>query len=83
MAIRNNRQTIKQNAAGSIKRRREAGTLSQHALAELVGVSQPLVSAWECGKVAPSIEDLVNIERVLTISPGELLIEVGYGGKQA
>jgi transcriptional regulator with XRE-family HTH domain len=82
MAIRKNRDLIKQAAAGHIKKHRETKAVSQTALADSIGVSQPLVSAWERGKVAPSVEDLVNIEQALKLDRGELLLEVAYGTHQ-
>lgn len=82
MAIRKNRQAIRSMAASQIKAKREGSTISQLALAKMIGVSQPLVSAWERGKVAPSIEDLVNIEQALELPKGDLILSVAYGGAQ-
>jgi transcriptional regulator with XRE-family HTH domain len=80
MSIRKSREQIKRHAAISIKRHREANTTSQQLLASKVGVSQPLISAWERGKVAPSVEDLVAIELALGLDRGQLILEVAYGG---
>lgn len=82
MGIRNNREQIKRHASASIKRHREAKATSQQSLAVKVGVSQPLISAWERGKVAPSVEDLVAIEEALELQRGELILEVAYGGSK-
>ena len=79
MTIRKNRKVIKEQAAVAIKRHRETSKTSQQALASKVGVSQPLVSAWECGKIAPSVEDLVNIEDALGIARGTLFFEIASG----
>lgn len=79
MAVRKNREHIRAAAAANIKRCRESKAMSQLALAKMIGVSQPLISAWERGKVAPSVEDLVNIEQVLELDRGHLLLQVAYG----
>jgi transcriptional regulator with XRE-family HTH domain len=79
MTIRKNRKVVKDNAAGVIKGHRVKTRVSQQALASQIGVSQPLVSAWECGKIAPSVEDLINIEEALGIDRGTLYFEIASG----
>lgn len=79
MAIRKNRETIRKAASHVIRKHREGGSMSQLALANSLGISQPLVSAWECGKIAPSVEDLVGIEQVLGLAKGTVILEVAYG----
>ena len=44
-----------------------------------MGASQPLVSAWECGKVTPGIDDIVAIETALHVEQGSLLFACAYG----
>jgi transcriptional regulator with XRE-family HTH domain len=80
MAVRKNRDQIRQSAATAIKKSREQSGISQIALARTLGVSQPLVSAWERAKVAPSLEDLVAIESALSLNRGSLILDVAYGG---
>lgn len=79
MANRKNRDLIRQSAAEAIKKAREASTTSQISLAKTLGVSQPLISAWERAKVAPSVEDLVGIEQALGLERGSLILDVAYG----
>jgi len=52
--------------------------VSQTRLADLLGVSQPLVSSWECGKVTAGLDDLCAIEDVLGIVKGELVLAIIY-----
>jgi len=48
-------------------------------MADLLGISQPLVSSWECGKVTPGIDDLARIEQVLGVERGSLFVAIAYG----
>ena len=78
MGIRKDRQALRTHSAQLIKQARAKHNCSQMKLAELLSVSQPLVSSWECGKVTAAIDDLVAIERVLDMPAGELLLAVAY-----
>ena len=56
-----------------IKKFREAKRLSQKDFAEQIGVSNSRVSNWEQGVNRPDVDLLVNICKVLNVSPSELL----------
>ena len=78
MGTRKHRQELRDCSSEVIKRARNKTNVSQTRLAELLGVSQPLVSSWECGKVTAGLDDLVAIEKVLGITKGELVLAVIY-----
>ena len=66
------------NALGeAIRRARARNSLSQGELAERVGVSRGLLSAWETGRIAPSEQDLAELRRIL----GRIRRE--YGAKES
>ena len=48
---------------------------SQREFAELVGTTQQHVSEWECGKVEPTLSNIVRILCVLEITFEELIEE--------
>lgn len=56
-----------------IKKFREAKKLSQKDFAKKIGVSNSRVSNWEQGVNRPDVDLLVNICKVLNVSPSELL----------
>ena len=56
-----------------IKKFREARNLSQKDFANKIGVSNSRVSNWEQGVNRPDVDLLVNICKVLNVSPSELL----------
>lgn len=78
MSARKDRNDLRLTAAQVIKDARRLEGVSQTRLAELLGISQPLVSSWECGKVTPGIDDVANIERVLHAPQGSLLFAIAY-----
>lgn len=78
MNARRNRKQLRGTAAKVIKDARQYGNISQVRLAQLLGISQPLVSSWECGKVTPGIDDVANIETVLGVPEGSLLVGIAY-----
>lgn len=47
-------------------------------MARRMGISQPLVSSWECGRLTPSIWDVTKIESVCSAEPGEILMQIAY-----
>jgi transcriptional regulator with XRE-family HTH domain len=57
----------------TIKQLREAGKLTQGALAERIGVSSKTVSKWETGKGLPDISLLQPLAQALGISVIELM----------
>lgn len=78
MSARKERNDVRSAAAKVIKDARQLEGVSQIRLAQLLGISQPLVSAWECGKVTPGIDDVANIERILDTEQGLLLFAIAY-----
>ena len=78
MATRRSHMTLRTSAAAIIREHRTEAGVSQVELADRLDVSQPLVSAWECGKVIPCVDDLVAIERALKVSKGRILMKVAY-----
>jgi len=65
-------------AGGVIVKYRELSGMSQMELARRMGVSQPLVSSWECGRLTPSIWDVTKMESVLSVGAGEMLMQIAY-----
>lgn len=65
-------------AGGVIVKYRELAGLSQMEMARRMGISQPLVSSWECGRLTPSIWDVTKIESVCSAEPGEILMQIAY-----
>ncbi len=57
----------------NLKQARERIGISQAQLAELVGVSQPMVAQYELNTKIPSVIVAVNIEKVLNVSCRELV----------
>lgn len=78
MATRRSHMTLRNSAATIIREHRSEAGVSQVELAKRLTVSQPLVSAWECGKVIPCIDDIVAIERALKVAKGRILMKVAY-----
>ncbi len=78
MSARNNRPELRSKAAMLIKEARGFENVSQMRLAEMMNVSQPLVSSWECGKVTPAIDDIVAIEKALCLRQSSLLLAIAY-----
>jgi transcriptional regulator with XRE-family HTH domain len=60
------------NVAAGLRSARERAGVTQSALAEATGTSQATISAYENGRVAPSIETL---ERLLAATGSRLAIE--------
>lgn len=54
--------------------RRRAG-LSQRELAELTGIAQPNISAYESGRLTPSPATLARIEEASRLRPSMLLLQ--------
>ena len=54
------------------KERRMAG-FSQKDFAEKLGITQQRVSEWECGKVEPTLYNVIAIIRILDISFEDLI----------
>lgn len=63
--------------ATRIRLARKAKKLSQRSLARLMGVSPSAVAQWETSVTAPSIDNRVDLARILSIEFIELLPEAG------
>lgn len=57
----------------NLKHARESRGISQAELAELIGVSQPMVAQYELNTKIPSIVIAVNMEKVLGVSCRQLV----------
>jgi transcriptional regulator with XRE-family HTH domain len=77
MNIQKNTKT-RQVGAEVLKRERKYKSVSQSELARRLGVSQPLVSSWESGRIKLGIEDAVAIELALDLEPGWVLITISH-----
>ena len=63
---------MEQIGAGLAQRRKQLG-MSQEELAKQIGVTRQAVSKWESGAALPSVDNIVELARVLEISVDELL----------
>jgi len=61
--------------------RKERG-LTQQQLADLIGKSKTAISNYESGRIEPSLEELVNLSRVLNCSIDYLLIGTNDSKKE-
>ena len=57
----------------NLKQARERLDISQTELAELIGVSQPMVAQYELNTKLPSVIIAVNMEKVLHVTCRELV----------
>jgi putative transcriptional regulator len=67
--------------ADNVKRLREAKNYSQAELAELVGVSQPMINYLETGRKIPTVFLAVDIARNLETTV-EQLVDGDEGGQR-
>ena len=56
-----------------IAQRRKQMVLSQEELAKLLGVTRQAVSKWESGAALPSVDNIVELARIFSVSVDELL----------
>ena len=56
----------------NLKNLRKAKNISQQQFATLMNTTQQRVSEWECGKVEPSLYNIIKIIKVLNTSFEEL-----------
>lgn len=63
-----------------IKRLREERNLSQHKLADKIGVSQRNISAWETGRNEPTIFSCILLADYFEITLDELCGRSGNNG---
>ena len=57
---------------GIAEKRKQAG-LSQEELAKRLGLTRQAISRWESGAALPTVDNLVELARVLEVSVDELL----------
>lgn len=60
-----------------VRDRRKALNMTQVRLAELVGVGQPTISAWEGGSSRPALAQLAKLATVLEVDLYELTRSTG------
>ena len=63
---------VKRRFCDNLKTERKNAGISQKEFAKLVGTTQQRVSEWECGKIEPSLYNLIAITKVLDITFEEL-----------
>lgn len=63
----------------NLKAARKLRGLSQHALADRLGMGYVSVNRWENGVQSPTLETIVRIAEALQVTPEALLSEVGAG----
>ena len=44
----------------------------QFDIAKQLGVTEQLISKWECGRSEPQIEQAVDVARILGVEPGKI-----------
>ena len=65
-------------AAELIRSKRREHRFTQIELAAALNIKQPLISRWEQGVLTPSMHRCAQLESLLQIDVGLLLILVGY-----
>jgi DNA-binding XRE family transcriptional regulator len=84
MGIEHLHMEVKMGLAENLRRRRVRAGLTQAALAEAVGVSQPTIAAMEGGVTRnPKTSVLLRLAGVLNASLDELLMGTGEEGHDA
>ena len=61
------------NFAKNLKQLRIANKLSQSEFAKKIGTTQQRVSEWECGKIEPTLSNIVKILKTLGITFEDLI----------
>lgn len=56
----------------NLKKERKLAGLTQQQLAEKLGIKQQQLSEWECGRVEPTVFNIVAIVKALGITYDEL-----------
>lgn len=64
---------LKNVLRSNVRMRRKEQGLTQQALADMIGTSQPSIAQIESGVHTPSFENLVKIAEALAVSPDLLL----------
>ena len=61
---------------------RKRARMRQFDIARQLGVTEQLISKWECGRAEPHIEQAVDISRILGVDPEKIFPEMfGLGGE--
>lgn len=71
--------TTKEKFGRNLQQARKSRCLTQAALAELTGKAVETISNMERGRIAPSLDTLVDIANALGVEPGTLLQGIGEG----
>ena len=61
------------NFAENLKQLRIANKLSQSEFAKKIGTTQQRVNEWECGKIEPTLSNIVKILKTLGITFEDLI----------
>ncbi len=61
------------NFSKNLKQLRTLNNLSQGEFAKKLGTTQQRVSEWECGKIEPTLSNIVKILKVLNITFEDLI----------
>ncbi|MBQ7408913.1 MAG: helix-turn-helix transcriptional regulator [Clostridia bacterium] len=61
----------------NLKNLRKAKNISQQQFATLMNTTQQRVSEWECGKVEPSLYNIIKILKVLGVEFEDLVEGIG------
>jgi len=59
---------------------RKRARMRQFDIARQLGVTEQLISKWECGRSEPHIEQAVDIARILGVNPEKIFPEMFGSG---
>lgn len=55
---------------------RKRARMRQFDIARQLGVTEQLISKWECGRVEPHVEQAVDVARILGVDPSKIFPEM-------
>ncbi len=61
------------NFSRNLRQLRTLNNISQDEFAKKLGTTQQRVSEWECGKIEPTLSNIVKILKVLNITFEDLI----------
>jgi transcriptional regulator with XRE-family HTH domain len=59
---------------------RKRARMRQFDIARRLGVTEQLISKWECGRAEPHIEQAVDMARIIGVAPEKIFPEM-FGGE--